>query len=74
MGPLTRLITGLVRGSTIKDKTEGEQLLRQSDLHWTIAYPGPLTDAPATGLVEVLPEGSKRRISERIARADVAAG
>jgi uncharacterized protein YbjT (DUF2867 family) len=72
MGVLSRLITGVARGSVIKDKNAGEQLLRQSDLDWTISYPGPLTDAPATGFVEVLPEGTKRRISERISRADVA--
>jgi uncharacterized protein YbjT (DUF2867 family) len=71
MGALTRLITGLARGSKVKDKNVGEQLLRQSDLDWTISYPGPLTDGLATG-VEVLPEGTKRRISERISRADVA--
>lgn len=72
MGALSRLITGVSSGSVIKDKDAGEQLLRQSDLDWTITYPGPLTDAPATGFVEVLPEGTKRRISERISRADVA--
>ena len=72
MGALSRLITGVVRGSMLKDKNDGEQLLRQSDLDWTISYPSRLTDAPATGLVEVLPEGAKRRITERISRADVA--
>lgn len=73
MGVLSWLITGLAGTSKIADKKAGEQLLRQSDLAWTIAYPGRLTDGPATGFVEVLPEGSKRRISERISRADVAA-
>jgi uncharacterized protein YbjT (DUF2867 family) len=72
MGALTRLITGLAGGSKISDKTAGEQLLRQSDLDWTISYPGPLTDGPATGFVAELPKGTKRRISERISRADVA--
>ncbi|MGA7910072.1 MAG: NAD(P)-binding oxidoreductase [Candidatus Dormiibacterota bacterium] len=72
MGALSRLITGVVRGSMLKDKNDGEQLLRQSDLDWTISYPSRLTDAPATGLVKVLPEGAKRRITERISRADVA--
>ncbi|HXN03822.1 MAG TPA: NAD(P)-binding oxidoreductase [Candidatus Acidoferrum sp.] len=72
MGALSRLITGFASSSEIEDKKAGEQLLRQSDLDWTISYPGPLTDAPATGFVGVLPEGTKRRISERISRADVA--
>jgi uncharacterized protein YbjT (DUF2867 family) len=72
MGALSRMIAGLAGTSTIKDKKAGELLLRQSDLDWTIAYPGPLTDGPATGSVHVLPEGAKRRISERISRSDVA--
>jgi uncharacterized protein YbjT (DUF2867 family) len=72
MGPLSWLITGLAGTSKIKDKKAGEKLLRQSDLDWTIGYPGPLSDGPATGSVRVLPQGAKRRISERISRADVA--
>lgn len=72
MGALSRLITGFASRSEMEDKNAGEQLLRQSDLDWTISYPGPLTDAPASGFVEELPEGTKRRISERISRADVA--
>ncbi len=73
MGALTRLITRLAGASKVNDKKAGELLLRQSDLDWTIVYPGPLTDGPASGSVRMLPEGTKRRISERISRADVAA-
>jgi uncharacterized protein YbjT (DUF2867 family) len=73
MGALSWLITGLAGTSKIKDKQAGEELLRKSDLEWTIVYPGPLTDGSATGSVHVLPEGAKRRVSERISRADVAA-
>jgi uncharacterized protein YbjT (DUF2867 family) len=73
MGLLSWLITGLAGSSKIKDKEAGEELLRKSDLEWTIVYPGRLTDGPATGSVHVLPEGAKRRVSERISRADVAA-
>ena len=69
---VARLITGIAAGSKIKDKVAGEQLLRQSDLDWTIVYASPLTDGPATGFVDV-PEGTKRRIWDRISRADVAA-
>ena len=73
MDAATRLLTGIAMGSVIKDKTAGEQVLRRSDLAWTIVYPGPLTDNPANGSVTVLPEGAKRRMSEKISRADVAA-
>ncbi len=70
---VTRLLTGIAMGSVIKDKSAGEQVLRQSDLEWTIAYASLLRDGPASGSVVVLPEGGKRRMSQRISRADVAA-
>jgi uncharacterized protein YbjT (DUF2867 family) len=70
---VSRLLTGVVAGSKIKDKVAGEQLLRQSDLDWTIVYASPLTDGPATGFVEVPGEGTKRGIWDRISRSDVAA-
>ena len=73
MDALSRLATGLIRGSKIKDKIDGEVLLRRSDLDWTLAYPGPLTDSPPTGFIVELPEGARRHITERISRADVAA-
>ena len=60
-------------GTMLKDKSAGEDMLRRSDLEWTIAYASVLSDAPASGSVVVLPEGARRRLSERISRADVAA-
>jgi len=71
--PVTRLLTGLAMGSMIKDKSAGEKALRDSDLDWTIVYASGLTDGPASGSVVVLTEGSKWSLSQRIARADVAA-
>ncbi len=73
LGAISRLFTGVVMGSVIKDKSAGEQLIRQSDLDWTIIYASPLTDEPASGFVQVVPEATKRRITDRISRADVAA-
>ena len=72
MDVVSRLLTGIAMGPVIKDKNAGEQVLRQSDLEWTIVYPSMLTDGPANGSVAVVPEGAKRRFSERISRADVA--
>jgi uncharacterized protein YbjT (DUF2867 family) len=72
MPAVTRALTSIAMGSVIRDKVAGEQLIRDSDLDWTIVYPGVLTDGPAVGSV-VLPDGAKRGISERISRADVAA-
>ena len=73
MDAVTRLLTGLGMAGMIKDKSVGEQLLRQSDLDWTIVYASPLSDGPATGSATVLPEQANRSMSQRISRADVAA-
>jgi uncharacterized protein YbjT (DUF2867 family) len=70
---VTRLLTGIAMGGVINDKSVGEQLLRQSDLDWTIVYASVLSDGPATGSPVVLPENANRSMSQRISRADVAA-
>ena len=72
MSRVLRLATGIAMKGLIKDKTAGEQLLRQSDLDWTIVYAGMLGDGPATGST-VLPESAGWGLSQRISRADVAA-
>jgi len=69
----TRLLTGIGMGAMLKDKSAGEEMLRRSDLEWTIVYASMLTDGPARGSVVVLPEGSKRGLSQKISRADLAA-
>ncbi len=71
MSPLLRLASGVAMGGLIKDKSAGEQLLRQSDLDWTLVYPSTLGDGPATGST-VLPETANWSLSQRISRADVA--
>jgi uncharacterized protein YbjT (DUF2867 family) len=73
MNAVTRLLTGIAMGPVIKDQNAGERVLRRSDLEWTIVYASVLTDGPARGSVVALPEGAKRRMSQRISRADVAA-
>jgi uncharacterized protein YbjT (DUF2867 family) len=72
LGAGTRLLTGIGMGAMLKDKSAGEEMLRQSDLDWTIVYASILTDRPASGSV-VVPEGTKRGMSQKISRADVAA-
>src|ERR1700730_5752568 len=69
----TRLLTGLGMGAMLKDKSAGEEILRRSDLEWTIVYASLLTDRPASGSVVVLPEGARRGLSQKISRADLAA-
>lgn len=72
MPAVSRLLSGIAMGAMIKDKTTGEEMLRTSDLEWTIVYASVLTDGPATGSVTVLPAGAKRGVSQKISRADVA--
>jgi uncharacterized protein YbjT (DUF2867 family) len=69
----TRLLTGIGMGAMLKDKLAGEEMLRRSGLEWTIAYASILSDSPATGSVVVLPDGARRRLSQKISRADLAA-
>jgi len=71
--PVTRFLTGLAMGSMIKDKSAGEKALRESNLDWTIVYASTLTDGPSGGDVAVLTETGRWTLSQRIARADVAA-
>ena len=71
MSPVIRLASGIAMKGLIKDKSAGEQLLRQSDLDWTIVYASMLGDGPATGST-VLPEGANWSMSQKISRADVA--
>jgi uncharacterized protein YbjT (DUF2867 family) len=73
LNAVSRLLSGIVIGPVIKDHSAGEIVLRQSGLDWTIVYASLLTDGPASGSVDVLPESAKRRMSEKISRADVAA-
>jgi len=71
--PVTRLLTGIAMGSMIKDKSAGEKALRESNLDWTIVYASSLTDGPGRGQAVVLTETGRWTLSQRIARADVAA-
>jgi uncharacterized protein YbjT (DUF2867 family) len=73
MDAITRLLTGIAMGPVIKDQSAGEQLLRRSDLEWTIVHASILTDGPGNGTVAVVPEGTKRGLSQKVSRADVAA-
>ena len=73
LGAGARLLTGIGMGAMLKDKSAGEEMLRRSDLEWTIVYASMLSDAPAGGSVEVLPDGAKRGLSQKISRADLAA-
>jgi uncharacterized protein YbjT (DUF2867 family) len=72
LGGIAKAMTGLMMGAAIKDKTAGEAMLRASDLDWTIVYATLLGSGPATGAT-LVPEHAKLGMSQKIARADVAA-
>ena len=72
LGGIAKAMTGLMMGAMIKDKAAGEDLLRASGLDWTIVYATLLGNGPTTGAT-VVPDGAKLGMSQKIARADVAA-
>jgi putative NADH-flavin reductase len=66
-----KLVSGMVMGAQIKDKTVAEQAVRASALRWTIVYATRLSDGPRTGM-RVVPEADKVGVSDTVSRADVA--
>lgn len=71
LGCLQNVPFQIVFGRAYGDKTEQEQMVKNSGLDWTIVRPGILTNGPRTGRYQVLsdPETWKNGI---ISRADVA--
>ena len=68
---LQRLPFQIVFGRAYDDKSLQEQLIKESELDWTIARPGVLTSGPRTGRYRILSEASQWR-NGIISRADVA--
>jgi len=68
---LQRLPFQIVFGRAYDDKSLQEQLIKESELDWTIARPGVMTSGPRTGRYRILSEASQWR-NGIISRADVA--
>jgi len=68
---LQRLPFQIVFGRAYDDKSLQEQLIKESELDWTIARPGVLTSGPRTGHYQILSEACQWR-NGIISRADVA--
>lgn len=68
---LSRIMIRLLLSDIYADKGTGEELIRRSNLDWTIVQPARLTDGPLTGTYRA-GEGLKHRPIATIARADVA--
>lgn len=71
MNPVSWLLAKL-SSAVIGDKQSGEELLRASDLDWTIVYCTRLLDSPATGKVRLVAKDEKVTTANGISRADVA--
>ena len=56
----------------IGDKQSGEELLKSSDLDWTIVYATRLGNGPATGATSIVAKDEKVTAGNGIDRADVA--
>ena len=68
---LQRLPFQIVFGHAYDDKSLQEQLIKESELDWTITRPGVLISGPRTGHYRILSESSQWR-NGIISRADVA--
>lgn len=66
-----RLVGGIMK-SMVSDKQRGEELLKASDLDWTIVYPTMLDKVKPGGSVRVVQEGELVGMGNAIARIDVA--
>jgi len=66
-----RVPFNLLLGRAYDDKSRQEELITRSNLIWTIARPGILTNGPRTGRYKVIREHSKWR-NGLISRTDVA--
>jgi putative NADH-flavin reductase len=69
----TELIARTFLKNIIADKISSEQLLRASDLDWTIVSPTILTNDEPRSAPRLVPSTEKITTRHRIARADVAA-
>jgi putative NADH-flavin reductase len=69
---LARVMMRLVLRDVYADKKAGEEMLRRSQLDWTLVYPAVLTNGARTGRYRVGERLSLRGLS-RVSRADLAA-
>jgi uncharacterized protein YbjT (DUF2867 family) len=70
-GP-AKLVSSLAMGAMVRDKAAAQDLLRDSDLDWTIVHAVRLTNGPATGEAKAVPETATLHLGDTISRADVA--
>ncbi|WP_433192891.1 NAD(P)-dependent oxidoreductase [Nocardia sp. CA-107356] len=69
---LVNLGVKLLMSKLFADKAVADDLLRSSDVDWTLVYPMILTDGPRTGSYKTVDLPSSGKTGSRISRADVA--
>jgi len=69
----TKLMSNMLMGKAVADKSTSEDLLRSSDLDWTIVYPTGLSNKDKSANVRVVSSSEKLSMKNGISRADVAA-
>lgn len=67
-----RIMFGFLLKPVFKDHELQEQLVRASGLDWTIVRPSAFTDGPASGTFKEDFPATERRLTLKIARADLA--
>ncbi len=67
-----RIMFGFLLRPIFLDHELQEDLVRESDLDWTLVRPGAFTDGPATGGYQEAFQSSLRGLKLKISRADVA--
>ncbi len=66
-----RTIIRVMLSDQVKDKHASEELLRRTDIYWTLLYPVSLTNGPATGRYR-FGEDIELKGHPKVSRADVA--
>lgn len=69
---LVKFAIRVMMGKLFDDKAVADDMLRSSDLDWTLVYPMILTDGPRTRLYRTVNLPSSGKVGSRISRADVA--
>jgi uncharacterized protein YbjT (DUF2867 family) len=67
-----KLVSALSMGEMLRDKASAEELLRASDLDWTVVHAVRLTNGHAAGRTRVLPASAALRLRTSVTRSDVA--
>ncbi|MEU8632613.1 NAD(P)-binding oxidoreductase [Amycolatopsis sp. NPDC048633] len=69
---VAKLVSALSMGEMLRDKATAEELLRASELDWTVVHAVRLTNGRAAGRTSVVPASATLRLRTSVTRSDVA--